>query len=101
VKALTVPEPRNVFWKTTTVKQRGFNADDTDVIDAFTEKHCRVMPAYSATAALRNATLELPDESESSISKDYDHNVLFKDGKHYTPEAYRELNTVLLNMLAS
>jgi hypothetical protein len=96
-----VPEPRNVIWKTTTVKQKGKNADDTDVITAFTEKNCRVMPAYSATAALRNATMELPDESESSVSKDYKRNVLFKDGKHFTPEAYRELNTVLLNMLAS
>jgi hypothetical protein len=100
LKALRVPEPRNIIWKTTTVKQKGANANDTAVVDAFTEAHCRVLPAYRATVALYSATMEQLHDEESSMSKDYNRNVLFKDGKHYTPQAYRELNTVLLNMLA-
>eukprot|EP00953_Heterococcus_sp_UTEX-ZZ885_P029671 15733-Heterococcus_DN1.PRE.1 len=104
LKALKNPRPRNVLWKTTTVQYNGVSANQTAVTAEFRQLHSRVMPAHRLTADLREAHEKVhktPSARQDYKSIDFAAHTLFEDKMHFKPEAYRELNTLLLNMLAS
>jgi hypothetical protein len=57
------------------------------------------MPAYQLTQALYNATAVHKHPDKRSISNNYVHNRMFRDGIHFKPAVYHELNTLLLKMI--
>jgi hypothetical protein len=118
VRAVNNHSPRNVFWKTTTTKADGgviaSEDEEASVIAGFRELHSRIMPAHQLTADMHKAhakqVKELHTAAAAAASQaDGDasggdataHSELYTDLLHFRPDGYRELNTLLLNMLAS
>jgi hypothetical protein len=97
--ALVSHNSRNVIWKSTTVTNKAPLNSEGSASAVFREYNCSVMPAYQLTQALYNATAVHKHPDKRSTSKNYVHNRMFRDGIHYKPPVYRELNTQLLNML--
>jgi hypothetical protein len=86
------------------VQYNGVSVNQTAVTAEFRQLHSRVMPAHRLTADLREAhekVRKTPSAPQDYKSIDFAAHALFEDKLHFKPEAYRELNTLLLNMLAS
>jgi hypothetical protein len=103
VKALNDQDPRNVLWKTTTMQSdgNGFagSSPHVELTESFRNKSSRIMPAHQLTADLREAHLKRQQPLDAAAQGNAT-NELYMDVAHFGPDGYREMNTLLLNMLA-
>jgi hypothetical protein len=108
VQALNSADPRNIFWQPPTKKSDGEaiadSPEDAAVTAGFRALHSRIMPAHQLTAdlyeAARSKRLSGHRGSAAQGGAAAGAAELYVDKLHFRPDAYREMNTLLLNMLA-